>query len=108
MKKEVDNFKAVFIILSSLERAMDCPELDVDSISAERLGVSDERWYRYIEMMQDVGYIKGASFSRDITGRVDVDCDNMRITLKGLEFLQENSIMQRMYKALKGVTDLIP
>lgn len=35
---------------------MDYPEFDMASIGPEKLGVSDERWNRYIEIMADVGY----------------------------------------------------
>lgn len=104
----MDNFKAVYKILSTLEKAMDYPEFDAKQISAEALGVSEERWSRYIEMMSDVGYIKGADISRYIDGSTHIDLSNVRITLKGLEYLQENSIMQRMYKLAKGFKDIVP
>ena len=104
----MDNFKAVYRILTALERAMDLPEFDVSQIGPEALGVSAQRWGRYIEMMADVGYIKGAQVRRSITGELMVDADEIRITLKGLEYLQENSIMQRLYRAARGTTDIIP
>lgn len=104
----MDNFKAVYRILSTLEKAMDLPEFDSSQIGPEKLGVSEERWARYIEMMADVGYIKGVRVERCIDGSLNVDGSEMRITLKGLEYLQENTIMQRMYKAAKGIKDVIP
>lgn len=104
----MDNFKAVYKILSTLEKAMDLSEFDVSIIGHESLGISYERWCRYIEMMADVGYIKGAKVSQDITGRVRVSCSDMRITLKGLEYLQENSIMQKMYNLAKGIKEVTP
>lgn len=104
----MDNFKAVYRILSCLEKAMDLPEFDVNQISAKSLDVSKERWARYIEMMEDVGYIKGVQINRCIDGTTDVDASEMRITLKGLEYLQENSIMRRMYKAAKGIKEITP
>lgn len=104
----MDNFKAVYKILSALEKAMDCPEFNIEQIGPKALGVSDERWCRYIEMMADVGYIKGVTLSRSITGDMMVDGQNIRITLKGLEYLQENGIMQKLYKTAKGLTDLVP
>ena len=91
----MDAFKAVYKILTVLERAMDYPEFDIEQIGPEALGVSKERWNRYIEMMADVGYIKGVSIKYDIT-------------LKGLEYLQENSIMQRLYQAAKGFKEAVP
>lgn len=103
----MDNFKAVYKILSTLEQAMDYPEFDMTPIDAKHLGVSQERWNRYIEMMSDVGYVKGAEIQEYVTGDVDVDVSDMRITLKGLEYLQENSIMQKLYRTAKGIKELI-
>lgn len=103
----MDNFKAVYRILSVLEKAMDLAEFDISQIGASALGVSEQRWARYLEMMEDVGYIKGVRISEGIDGTLYVENDGIRITLKGLEYLQENSIMQRVYKAAKGVKDLI-
>ena len=57
--------------------------------------------------MADIGYIKGIRVYKDITGETVVDNDDIRITLKGLEYLTENSIMQRIYKATKGIKDII-
>lgn len=104
----MDNFKAVFRILSTLEKAMDLSEFDISQIGAKALGVSEQRWARYIEMMVDVGYIKGVDVDESISGDLIVNADNIRITLKGLEFLQENTIMQRLYKAAKGIKDITP
>lgn len=104
----MDNFKAVYRILSALEKAMDLTEFDVSQIGAEVLGVTEQRWARYIEMMADVGYIKGVHVQESITGDLMVDAKDIRITLKGLEYLQENSIMQRLYRAAKGIKDITP
>lgn len=104
----MDNFKAVYKILSALEKAMDLPEFDLSQIGAAALGVSEQRWARYIEMMVDVGYIKGINVYQSITGDLVVENDDIRITLKGLEYLQENALMQRIYRAAKGVKEVTP
>lgn len=104
----MDNFKAVYRILTALEKAMDLPEFDIEQIGPAALHVSEQRWMRYLEMMSDVGYIKGVSIAQDITGAYIADTDGIRITLKGLEYLQENSIMQKIYKAAKGIKDVMP
>ena len=103
----MDNFKAVYKILVALEKAMDLPEFDIMQIGPEQLQVSNERWARYLEMMADVGYIKGVAFRKNILGDTEVEAQNIRITLKGLEYLQENSIMRKLYNAAKGVTEII-
>ena len=104
----MDNLKAVYRILSALEKAMDFPQFDVEQIGPDALGVSRERWSRYIEMMADVGYIKDVEIQRFITGDTSVDARNIRITLKGLEYLQENSIIRKIYKTAKGIVDMVP
>lgn len=104
----MDNFKAIYTILKALEAAMDYPEFDISQVGHDKLGVSAERWARYIEMMADIGLIKGASVYKDMLGSVHVDTDNILITLKGLEHLTENSIMQKLYRAAKGIKEIIP
>ena len=102
-----DNFKCIYKILKTLEKAMDYSEFDVSQISHEKLEISKERWAKYLEMMSDVGYITGLEIYEDITGEIMVENSGIRITLKGLEYLSENAIMQRMYKAAVGIKDII-
>lgn len=104
------NFKAVYRVLSALKKAMDPPGFDVQQIghealgaTHEALGATHERWCRYMEMMADVGYITGVEIQRFITGETSVDARGIRITLKGLEYPQENGIMRKLYKAAKGI-----
>ena len=104
----MDNFKAVYKILAQLEKSLDKERPDLDGVSAEALCVSEQRWISYIEMMSDAGYIKGAKIVRDVTGGLNIDYSNMKITLKGLEYLQENSIMRRIYKTAKGIKEITP
>ncbi len=104
----MDNFKAVYRILSSLEAQMDQEEVNPDLISPENLGVSKERWDKYMEMMADVGYIKGVRVFQNVAGETIVKCDRIRITLKGLEYLQENAVMRRIYNAAKGIKEVYP
>lgn len=106
----MDNFKAVYRILSALKKAMDLPGFDVQQIghealgaTHEALGATHERWCRYMEMMADVGYITGVEIQRFIAGETSVDARDIQITLKGLEYLQENGIMRKLYKAAKGI-----
>ena len=104
----MDNFKAVYRILSELEKAMDDNECDISKFDHEQLGVSYNRWIKYIQMMQEAGYIKGAEIKINLYDDILFDGSEMEITLKGLEYLTENSIMQRIYKAAKGIKDITP
>ena len=104
----MDNFKAIYRILKALEAAMDWPEFDISQVGPEQLGVSQERWARYIEMMADIDLIKGVRVYTDVTGTMHVESDDVRITLKGLEYLTENTIMQKLYRAAKGIKEIVP
>lgn len=106
--KKIDNFTVIYKILSTLEQAMDSATFNADMISAEVLGISQYRWIKYIQMLQESGYITGVSITSYMNGEAVVDMESIRITLKGLEYLQENSIMQRIYRTLKGIHDLKP
>lgn len=101
-----DNYKIIYRILRGLERGMDAEEPEI--MTAEQLGISEQRWKRIIEMLVDEGYIKGVRISKEITGYAYVDTPDPAITLRGLEYLTENTLMKRAYKAAKGVRDLMP
>ncbi len=102
-----DNFKCIYKILRALEKAMDFPEFDISQIDYNKLEISKERWAKYLEMMLDSGYIKGVRIYEDITGELCVENEGIRITLKGLEYLSENTIMQRLYKAAMGIKEIV-
>lgn len=78
------------------------------ALRMRRSALRMRRWCRYMEMMADVGYITGVEIQRFITGETSVDARDIRITLKGLEYPQENGIMRKFYKAAKGIADIVP
>ena len=106
----MDVFKAVYKILMALEKAMDLPEFDLEeNVGPNHLGISRERWMRYLEMMLDVEYIKGPPIMENAIGDLMIRGKaDYRITLKGLEYLQENATMRKIYKAAKGLRDILP
>lgn len=101
-----DNFKTIYKILSAFEKALDVEDFGLESISAEKLEISKVRWAKYIEMLTEAEYLSGIKIQSTIAG-IDILEENPHITLKGLEYLAENSMMQRMYKTAKGIKDLI-
>ena len=87
---------------------MDCIERP-EVITADRLKISEARFYRLIGMLVKNGYVENVT---DIT---DLSCDypvydirDMEITLKGLEYLTENTLMKKAAKMAKGIKDTIP
>ena len=103
-----DHFKCIYRILSTIEIDMDSKGFDIEKISPNILNISEERWVKYINMLIDAGYIKGIEAHYDINEELDININRLEITLKGLEYLSENTIMQRIYKMAKGISEIIP
>lgn len=109
-KKEgdiMDNFKVIYRILRYLEKAMDYDEPDMDCISVEALKMTERRWLAIMEMLSKEGYVEGISVTHSIDGIANVAISRPHITLKGLEYLQENSLMQKAANLAKGIADVI-
>lgn len=92
----MDNFKIIYKILKALESALDYEDFDIEEISHEKLKITYNRWVSILIMLFENGYISGISI-RNALGRKlpQIKINNIRITLKGLEYLQENSVIKR-------------
>lgn len=104
----MDNFSIIYKILNALEKSMDLEQCATETISADHLGISKTRWKNYMLMLNEAGYISCLKVQKYIDDTIDVDASGVRITLKGLEYLSENTLMKKAYKAAKGIIDMIP
>ena len=102
------DFSIIYKILKALHGAMDCDEFDEDLISAERLHISENKRIALIEMLCENELVCGISIQRGADGGVIVNETAPRITLKGLQYLEENSMMKKAAAAAKGIKDMIP
>lgn len=87
---------------------MDCEEFEFQQISAEHLGISKCRWVKILEMLVQEEYVQGVTVSYSLDKTPFIENRNIRITLKGLEYLSENSFMKKAARAAKEVKDWIP
>lgn len=106
----MDNFKIIYRILKYLESAMDYVETDKEAISHTRLNVSYERWEQLMIMLQANGYIEGLVYTQTLSDDKPhlTEPIRPRITLKGLEYISENTMMQKAARMLKGIKDVMP
>ena len=105
----MNNFSVIYKILRLLEKNMDCDELDPESISPEALGISKERRDAILVMLIKNGYIEGLLL-RPVSGEAQpvLRClENTAITLKGLEYLEENSLMRKAAGIAKGIAEIM-
>ena len=106
----MDNFKVIYKILKYLEASMDSEVVDITPISAEQLRISYDRWAELLRLLQSEGYISGLIFAQTASDSRPQLVQPARplITLKGLEYLTENSMMQKASKLLKGIKEIVP
>lgn len=105
----MDNFKIMYKILRELEKNMGNEKFSVETISAEKLKVSFEKWEQLLILMQEEGYIKGLVLSKDLeqTYMHISEPIKPKITIKGLEYLSDNSFMAKAKEALRMEGEII-
>lgn len=105
----MNNFTVIYKILSALEKSMDFENFDSEQISPEKLGITKERRDKLLIEMQREGYITGISVKKWISSPAHIEEPiSPNITIKGLEYLAENSMMKKACSALKGIAEFIP
>ena len=109
-------FSTMNRILKVLERSMDDSEFDLDNFTAEKFGISDNKFARILKMLVDDGYIEGVKvidrgeptlFDGADYDRFRVSVGDIGITLKGLKYLAENTVLANVYRTVKSVKDII-
>ncbi len=106
----MDNFAVIYKILRALEKSMDFEEFDNSSITPEALGVTIERRNKLLIEMQRSGYISGLVTFSSLGHQNPCIKEplNINITLKGLEYLENNTMMKKAANFLKGIKDTVP
>lgn len=106
----MDNFTIIYKILKTLEQAMDYDEFDVNKISHTRMNISYQRWEKIMIMLAKSGYIDGIVYdqcSGDYCAHIEEPIMPV-ITLKGLEYLSDNTLMKKTANIIKGIKDVVP
>ncbi len=101
--------KLIYRILRFLQLSLDIDEPDFSPIEAESLDITKAKWSRIIKMLVDDGYISGVNVISVNNAPYPIIrlTNSTAITLKGLEYLDENSMMQKAAKIAKGALDVI-
>lgn len=88
---------------------MDYPEFDVDRLSPETLGISASRRDALLEMLLKKGYIDGIEVKKYIGDKYNtvIGIENIKITIDGLEYLEDNSLMKKAANLAKGIAEII-
>ena len=106
----MDNFAAIYKILKVLDRHKGDEEFDSVQISAETLGISHRDWEQLLIELQRNGYVDGVLYERTMSDKYPhvVEPVYPRITLRGMEYLSENTLMKKAGRVLRGIKDMTP
>lgn len=70
--------------------------------------LEEVEFYDIVDACQDNGLIKGVKFWRDKNKKiVKMDLENVKLTVNGMEYLNEHSGDMKTYKGLKELSDWI-
>lgn len=103
----VDNLRIVYRILSIIEKKMEYTQFDLSQLSPSSLGVSLELRNNLLCSIISAGYVEGATIKRNVLGEISIDLENARLSIAGMEYLSENSVMQKIARAAKGIAEVV-
>lgn len=104
-----DYFVIVYRILTYLYECFKQGESPgISLFGSDALGINNGYWGNIMESLSSEGYIKGIVVLPRMGGGFGIKLLELRITQKGIEFLQENSIMAKARNALKSFKETIP
>jgi len=77
---------------------------------ANDYGLENRAYWDIIDACQDEGFIKGVNFSRGGQGNpiLMAFLDSVKLTVKGMEYLHQNSKAMQTYKGLKEIREWLP
>ncbi len=81
---------------------------DADAFGPDALKINNGYWVNVMESLSNEGYVKGFNISETLAGSRNVVLVAPRITQKGIEFLQENSMMAKAKEFLRTIKETIP
>lgn len=107
----MDNFKVIYKILRAMDKSIDGGNVRIPTNT--ELEITLSRHYALLIALVDEGLVDGVSY-RYYFGQSEPDIvlNRPRLTLKGFEYLAENSTLQKAKNLVAGVidtgTNLIP
>ncbi|MBR0487587.1 MAG: hypothetical protein IJJ70_07810 [Treponema sp.] len=97
------SYGIIWQILNCLDLALDYPEVPADTLTAKRFKITENRFNNYLIMLENTGYIEGVEIIETIDGNTELDISEIKITLEGIQFLIENSVMNKIASCAKTV-----
>lgn len=102
------DFSTIYRILKYIEKSMDFEEFDEEHFTASHFGITEARLFYLLQALLEAGYIAGIQCIACGGSQKEVALISPRLTLAGMEYLSENTMMKKAYKVAKGIKDVVP
>lgn len=76
-------------------------------ISPAALDVPEDKWREVLGSLVEDGYVSGVKFGKDILDNEFVNVKHAKITMKGAEYLSENSVMKKIAQTVTDVVTIV-
>lgn len=83
------------------------PDVRMLAHDGDMLRIRRGYWLKIMGLLEEGGYVEGVHVIKSDQGPVSVVLDDPAVTVRGIEFMHENSTMQRAKAYLKGVSDAL-
>ncbi len=105
----MNNFHVIYKILRILDKHKGDEAFDYRSISAEAMGIPFAPWEQLMIELQANGYIRGLGYTMTSSNNFPhiVEPIAVQITLRGMEYLEDNSMMAKAKEALRLAGDIL-
>lgn len=105
----MNDFQAMYKILALLNKYRGDETFEYEQISSSAMKMKYEAWEQLMIELQANGFIRGLVYTQDLSHKFPHIVEPIRpvITLKGMEYLAENSMMAKAKEALKVVGEII-
>lgn len=102
----------VYQILSYLYvklKAGENPDPKMLMANSNYLNINERYWVNIMTILLEEGYIKGITLTKPWGNDIIVDnLDGCKITIKGIEYLSDNSFLNKAKEFLKDVKAIVP
>ena len=106
----MDDFKIIYRILKAIQNYETAEIKTLEHFMPDILKTTKENRDRLILKLIDAGYVTGFRVVQEIDGlespAIIWESSNPSITIKGLEYLEDNTMMKRVKETLKGIVSV--
>lgn len=105
----MNNFQVIYKILRLLDKHKGNETFDYEMISAKAMKLEYEEWEQILIELQMGGYIRGVTYTQTMSDKFPHIVEPIRpqITMKGMEYLETNSMMSKAKEALRMIGEFI-